>query len=60
MKIYEVRYSIKAGRSEVRCSMIVSANNAKEACKICKDRVKENFRWNAFRPVAKRVGCDHG
>lgn len=55
MKDYKVRYVIKADRTEVECSMIVSANNAKEACKICKDRVKENFRWNAFRPVAKRV-----
>ena len=55
MRNYEVRYWIKADRTEVGCSMIVSANNAKEACKICKDCVKENFRWKAFRPVAKRV-----
>lgn len=55
MKNYDVRYVIKADNTEVECSMTVSANNAKEACKICKDRVKENFRWNAFRPIAKRV-----
>ena len=42
MKNYYVRYWIKANRTEVEYSMIVFANDAKEACKICKDRVKEN------------------
>lgn len=52
MKNYDVRYWIKANRSEVEYSMIVFA---KEACRICKDRVKENCGRNAFRPVAKSV-----
>lgn len=56
MKNYEVRYWIKANRAEVEYSMIVFAKDAKEACVICKDRVKENCGRNAFRPVAKRVG----
>ena len=57
MKNYDVRYWIKANRAEVEYSMIVFAKDAKEACKICKDRVKENCGRNAFRPVAKRVGA---
>ena len=55
MKNYEVRYWIKANTAEFEYSMIVFAKNAKEACSICKDRVKENRGRNAFRPVAKRV-----
>ena len=55
MKNYDVRYWIKANRAEVEHSMVIFANDAKEACKICKDRVKENCGRNAFRPVAKRV-----
>lgn len=55
MKNYDVRYWIKANRTEVEYSMIVFANNAKEACQICKERVKENCGRNAFRPEAKRV-----
>lgn len=55
MKHYDVRYWIKANRREVEYSMIVFANNAKEACQICKERVKENSGRNAFRPEAKRV-----
>ena len=53
MKNYDVRYWIKANRAEVEYSMIVFAKDAKEACSICKDRVKENCGRNAFRPVAK-------
>ena len=55
MKNYDVRYWIKANRAEVEYSMIVFAKDAKEACRICKDRVKENCGRNAFRPVAKIV-----
>ena len=55
MKNYDVRYWIKANRAEVEYSMIVFAKDAKEACQICKDRVKESCGRNAFRPVAKRV-----
>ena len=53
MKNYDVRYWIKANRAEVEYSMIVFAKDAKEACQICKERVKENCGRNAFRPVAK-------
>ena len=55
MKNYDVRYWIKANRAEVEYAMIVFAKDAKEACQICKERVKENCGRNAFRPVAKRV-----
>jgi hypothetical protein len=55
MKNYDVRYWIKANRAEVEYSMIVFAKDAKEACRICKERVKENCGRNAFRPAAKRV-----
>jgi hypothetical protein len=55
MKNYDVRYWIKANRAEVEYSMIVFAKDAKEACRICKERVKENCGRNAFRPVAKRA-----
>ena len=55
MKEYKVRYWIKANGGEFAYYMTVFANNAKEACKICKDRVKENCGRNAFRPVAKRL-----
>lgn len=56
MKKYDVRCWINADGTVVKCSMVIFANNANEACKICKDCVKENFGWNIFRLVAKRVG----
>lgn len=55
MKDYNVRYWIKAYRTEVEHNMFVTANNAKDACAICKALVKEKTGRNAFRPVAKRI-----
>lgn len=33
--------------------MFVSANNAKDACRICKEQVKEQTGRNAFRTTTK-------
>lgn len=39
MKSYQVFYWIKKNRHEYLEHMFVSANNAKEACRICKEQV---------------------
>lgn len=38
MKSYQVFYWIKKNRHEYLEHMFVSANNAKEACRICKEQ----------------------
>lgn len=53
MKSYQVFYWIKKNRHEYLEHMFVSANNAKEACQVCKDQVKEQTGRNAFRPTTK-------
>lgn len=53
MKNYQVFYWIKKNSHEYLEHMFVSANNAKEACKICKEHVKEQTGRNAFRPTTK-------
>jgi hypothetical protein len=52
-KTYQVFYWIKKNRHEYVEHIYVSANNAKEACKVCKEVVKEKTGRNAFRPTTK-------
>lgn len=56
-KSYQVFYYIKANRTETLHHMFVSANNAREACSLVKELVKERTGKNAFRPWAERTGC---
>lgn len=51
MKTYQVFYWIKKNRREYLEHMFVAATNAKEACKVCKQQVKEKTGRNAFRPT---------
>lgn len=53
MKNYQVFYWIKKNRHEYLEHMFVSADSAKDACRICKERVKEQTGCNAFRPTTK-------
>lgn len=53
MKNYQVFYWIKKNSREYLEHMFVSANNAKDACRICKEQVKEQTGRNAFRPTTK-------
>ena len=53
MKSYQVFYWIKKNRHEYLEHMFVSADNAKDACRICKEQVKEQTGRNAFRPTTK-------
>jgi hydroxymethylpyrimidine/phosphomethylpyrimidine kinase len=53
MKSYQVFYWIKKNRHEYLEHMYVIAPNAKEACRICKEQVKEQTGRNAFRPTTK-------
>ncbi len=49
MKYYNVYYLIR-----VEQFIDLFANNAKEACELCKEFVKEYYGQVAIRPVAKR------
>lgn len=53
MKNYQVFYWIKKTNREYLNHMFVSADNAKEAYKVCKQQVKEQTGRNAFRPTTK-------
>lgn len=53
MKNYQVFYWIKKDRHEYLEHMFVMANNAKEACRICKEQVFKQTGRNAFRPSIK-------
>ena len=53
MKSYQVFYWIKKNSHEYLEHMFVSANNAKDACRICKEQVKKQTGRNAFRPTIK-------
>lgn len=53
MKNYQVFYWVKKNRHEYLEHMFVSANNAREACQICKQQVKAQTGRNAFRPTTK-------
>lgn len=50
MKKYVVYYIIKANRREWLHKMEVEAANSREATKVCKERVYERSKKNAFRP----------
>ena len=52
-KSYKVFYYIKANGRETMHHMFVMADNSKDACKICKEVVKEKTGRNAFRPKTK-------
>ena len=53
MKTYQVFYWIKVNRHEYLYHMFVSANNAREACGLCKEQVRQQTGRNAFRPTTK-------
>lgn len=53
MKTYQVFYWIKKNKREYLEHMYVSANTAKEAMQVCKQKVKEQTGRNAFRPTTK-------
>lgn len=50
-KSYQVFYWIKANKQETLNHIFIMANNAKEACKKCKELVLERTGRNAFRPT---------
>lgn len=50
MKQYTVYYIIKANSREWLHKMEVKAANSREATKVCKERVYEKTKKNAFRP----------
>ena len=55
---YSVEYQVKAGhpRGEFHVETIeVSAQNAKEACKLAKEMVQATKGYNAFNPTATRI-----
>lgn len=52
MKYYNVYYLIREDGDEVEHSIDLFANNAKEACELCKEFVKECYGQVAIRPVA--------
>ena len=53
MKPYTVYYIVKANRHKYARSMVVTAGNAREACKRCKELVYEKTGRNAFHPSTK-------
>lgn len=53
MKNYQVFYWIKKNNHEYLEYMFVTANNTKEACKLCKEQVRKQTGRNAFRPTTK-------
>ena len=52
-KTYQVFYWTKKYRHEYLEHVFVPANNAKDACRICKEQVREKTGRNAFRPTTK-------
>ena len=57
-KTYQVFYWIKKNRHEYLNHMFVAADNAKAACQICKEQVREKTGRNAFRPSTKAPDLD--
>ena len=55
MKSYTVYYIVKANRQEYARSMVVTAGNAREACKRCKELVYEKTGRNAFCPSTEKT-----
>ena len=58
MKNYTVYYVIKANRNEYLCEAAVEAQNAKEACRLVKEEVRERTGRNAFRPTTNPNDID--
>ena len=54
MKPYTVYYIVKANRHKYARSMVVTAGNAREACRRCKELVYEKTGRNAFYPSTKK------
>ena len=54
MKSYTVYYFLKANHQEYARSMVVTAGNARGACKRCRELVYEQTGHNAFRPSTKK------
>lgn len=54
MKSYTVYYIVKANRHKYARSMVVTAGNAREACRRCKELVYEKTGRNAFYPSTKK------
>lgn len=50
-KSYQVFYVIKRNHHEELNHIFIMANNAREACKKCKEVVYEKTGRNAFRPT---------
>lgn len=50
-KQYQVFYYIKTGKREELNHIFVMAQNQREACRKCKEIVKEKTGRNAFRPT---------
>lgn len=50
-KSYQVFYIIKRNRHEELNHIFIMANNAREACRKCKEVVYEKTGRNAFRPT---------
>lgn len=50
-KSYQVFYIVKRNHNEELNHIFIMANNAKEACKKCKEVVHEKTGKNAFRPT---------
>ncbi len=53
MKTYQVFYWIKKNKKEYLNHIFVVAKNQKEACKKCKEEVKQQTGRNAFRATTK-------
>ena len=54
MNYYNVYYLIRVDGDEVEQFIDLFANNAKEACELCKEFVKLSYGQVAIRPVANR------
>ncbi len=53
IKCFQVFYWIKKNKKEYLKHMYIYAKNAKEACKKCKEEVKQQTGRNAFRATTK-------
>ena len=60
MKSYTIYYIVKANCHKYARSMVVTAGNARGACKRCKELVYEKTGRNAFCPSTKKPECYDG
>lgn len=58
MKQYVVYFFIKANRTEYLADVVIEAQNAKEACKLCKEWYYKKTGKNAFRPTIRMSDAD--